>query len=164
MFLLTNYFPLFLVNFFKTHLFCTLFWKVLMLSLLLLLLSSSPSLSLLLLDLQFAINGWAWCIFIIRHRGPNFWVTPRCRCSNTWLKSFARVLLVLPAPLAYFVFLALCLHVGVEQLWQDEPGPRVTEPAECVQFSPTPPSWLLLQKLWRKKEIKSFRAFRIVCS
>lgn len=156
MVLLTNYFMLSLVHFFVIHSFCTLFWKVLML---LLLLSLSSS----LLDLQFAIIGWAWCIFIVRHGGPNFWVTPRCRCSNTWLKSFARVLLVLPAPLAYFVFLAVCLHVGVEQLWQDELGPRVTEPAECVQFSPTPPSRLLSQKLWREKQSPS-ELFWIVCS
>lgn len=135
------------------HCFCTLFWKVLMLSLLLLLLPLSSSL------LLGFIIGWAWCIFISRHRGPNFWVTPRCRCSNTWLKSFARVLLVLLAPLAYFVFLAVCLHVGVEQLWQDElgaPSDRACRMCTVLTHAPLMAFITITVEKERNKVLESF--------
>lgn len=53
--------------------------------------------------------------------------------------------------LEYFIFLALCLYVGVEQLWWDEPGPRVTEPAECVHsFHPRPLMAFIPCTSWKK--------------
>lgn len=71
-----------------------------------------------------------------------FWDALRCRCSSLsqqhMAQKFAKVRSYC-SWLEYFIFLALCLHVGVEQLWWDEPGPRVTEPAECVHnFHPRP--------------------------
>lgn len=71
-----------------------------------------------------------------------FWDALRCRCSSLsqqhMAQKFAKVRSYC-SWLEYFIFLALCLYVGVEQLWWDEPGPRVTEPAECVHnFHPRP--------------------------
>lgn len=63
---------------------------------------------------------------------------------------------------AYFIYLALCLYVGVEQLWWDEPGPQVTEPAECVHsFHPRPLMAFIPCTNWRKKTLSLPLSFQI---
>lgn len=101
-----------------------------------------------------AIHQSVILLDIVQTSRAKLWDILRCQmllliaATHGWkvLPEFAGTV----ARLAYLIFLAVCLHVGVEQLWWDESGPRVTEPAECAQFSPTPPHGLhSLHKLWK---------------
>lgn len=54
----------------------------------------------------------------------------------------------------HFTFPALCLYVGVEQLWWEESGSQVTQPEECAQLAPTPSHGLSIPKQIVKKKKK----------
>lgn len=109
-------------------------------------------------------DGWIGLSNITQTLRVKLWDVLRCRCSSLlqqhMAEKFAKVCSYC-SWLEYFIFLALCLYVGVEQLWWDEPGPQVIEPAECVHsFHPRPLMAFIPCTNWKKLYI---RTSHLVC-